>query len=436
LGAFRRASSGNVAITFALATIPIIGFVGSAIDYSRASSTRAAMQSALDATALMLSKSASSLSADQVSSKATDYFLALLNRPGAKNIKVTAAYSETSGSQILLSGTGAVDANFMSLLGYNTIPVTVNSTVKWGTARLRVALALDNTGSMSRSNKMPTLKTATKNLLTQLQTASRVNGDVYVSIVPFAKDVNVGNGNFNTTWVDFKDHGSWQGWTSTNGSCNKKDSRGRTITNRSDCLAASGKWTALTPSTSNWAGCVTDRDQDYDIDATTPDVSKTATLYPAETYADCPVSLMPLSYDWTALKNKVDAMQPAGNTNITIGLAWAWQTLTNNSPFPAPAKSPNYDYQDVIILLTDGENTQNRFSSNQSAIDARTKAACDAAKAGKITVYTVLVMEGTQSLLQDCASDSSKYFYITSADQLITTFDRIGTALSNLRIAN
>ncbi|HWM80597.1 MAG TPA: pilus assembly protein [Pseudolabrys sp.] len=436
LRAFRRAKSGNVAIIFGLSVIPVIGFVGSAVDYSRASSTRAAMQSALDATALMLSKTAVSLSADQVSVKATDYFLSLLNNPDAKNIKITATYSDANGSQILLSGTGAVNANFMGLLGYNSIPLTVNSTVKWGTTRLRVALALDNTGSMSRSNKMPTLKTAAKNLLTQLQNASRVNGDVYVSIVPFAKDVNVGSGNFNTTWVDFKDHGSWQGWTSTNGSCNKKDSRDRTISNRSDCLAANGKWTASTPSASNWAGCVTDRDQDYDTNATNPNVSVAATLYPAETYSDCPVSLMPLSYDWTALKNKIDAMQPAGNTNITIGLVWAWQTLTNDNPFPAPAKSPNYEYQDVIILLTDGENTQNRFTSSQNSIDARTKAACTAAKNAKITMYTVLVMEGTQSLLQNCASDTSKYFYITSADQLITTFDRIGTSLSNLRIAN
>jgi len=437
LGSFRRAQSGNVAIIFALSSLPILGFVGSAIDYSRASSARAAMQSALDATALMLSKTATTLSPDQMSTKASDYFLSLLNTASAKNIHITATYSETSGSQIVLNGTGAVNADFMKMFGYDTIPVAVNSTVKWGTSRLRIALALDNTGSMARSNKMPTLKTAAKNLLTQLQTASRVKGDVYVSIVPFGTAVNVGSSNYNTSWVDFDDHGSWQGWKSNNGSCSRTSSNGKTITNKSDCTARNGNWTPKTVNATNWNGCVTDRDQDYDTNATPAGTTNMATIYPANPDSgSCPQALAPLSDDWTALSNKIDAMQPTGNTNITIGLVWAWQTLTDSTPFPAPAKSSNYEYQDVIILLTDGENTQNRFSSRQSDIDSRTKKACDAAKAAKITIYTVLVMQGTQSLLQDCASEANKYFYLTSADQLITTFNKIGTDLSNLRIAN
>jgi hypothetical protein len=37
----------------------------------------------------------------------------------------------------------------MGILGINQIAVTGSSTAKWGTQRLRVALALDTTGSMS-----------------------------------------------------------------------------------------------------------------------------------------------------------------------------------------------------------------------------------------------------------------------------------------------
>ena len=65
-------------------------------------------------------------------------------------------------------------------------------TTKWGSSRLRVALVLDVTGSMASDGKMTALKTATKNLLTQLKSAATQNGDVYVSIIPFNKDVNVG----------------------------------------------------------------------------------------------------------------------------------------------------------------------------------------------------------------------------------------------------
>jgi hypothetical protein len=39
------------------------------------------------------------------------------------------------------------------------------------------------------------------------------------------------------------------------------------------------------------------------------------------------------------------------------------------------------------------------------------------------------------TLLQNCASDSSKFFLLTSANQIVTTFNTIGTKLSNLYIA-
>ena len=55
---FLAARGGNVALTFAIATIPIIGTVGAAIDYSHANSIKAALQSALDSTGLMLSREA------------------------------------------------------------------------------------------------------------------------------------------------------------------------------------------------------------------------------------------------------------------------------------------------------------------------------------------------------------------------------------------
>ena len=43
------------------------------------------------------------------------------------------------------------------------------------------------------------MQTAAKNLIDQLSAA--VNGDVYVSIVPFAKDVNAGASNYAQSWV-------------------------------------------------------------------------------------------------------------------------------------------------------------------------------------------------------------------------------------------
>ena len=58
---FLQDRRGGVAPMFALAIIPVVGLVGAAIDYSRANSVKAGMQSALDATALAMAKLAPTL---------------------------------------------------------------------------------------------------------------------------------------------------------------------------------------------------------------------------------------------------------------------------------------------------------------------------------------------------------------------------------------
>jgi hypothetical protein len=130
-------------------------------------------------------------------------------------------------------------------------------------------------------------------------------------------------------------------------------------------------------------------------------------------------------------------MSPDGGTNQAIGLQWGFQSLTG-APFTIPPMDPNYTYQQVIILLTDGLNTQNRWSSTQSDIDDREQMTCDNIKAAGIQLYTIQVNTGgdpTSTLLQNCASDSSKFFLLTSAGQMTATFNTIGTNLTNLRVA-
>ena len=100
----------------------------------------------------------------------------------------------------------------MGLMGVSTMKVAVDSQVKWGNTRMRVALVLDNTGSMADAGKMPALITATNNLLTQLKSAAANPGDVYVSIIPFVKDVNIGSSNYNATWIDWTDWSAEPPW--------------------------------------------------------------------------------------------------------------------------------------------------------------------------------------------------------------------------------
>src|SRR6201987_111068 len=146
---------GNVAITFALAMLPLFGLVGAAVDYSHAISIRVALQAALDSTALMLSKQAPSLNSKQLQSTAQNYFNGVFQRPGAQNVSITATYSTSDGSQVTVDGSAAMTTNFMQILGYNSLNVTGTSTVRWGMSKLRLALVLDNTRSMGHGGKNP-----------------------------------------------------------------------------------------------------------------------------------------------------------------------------------------------------------------------------------------------------------------------------------------
>lgn len=435
LASLCRCNRGNVAMTFALAVVPVVGLVGAAVDYSRANAVKAAMQDALDATALMISKTASSQTPAQLATSATNDFLALFTRANmVTGTTVTTSYTTTNGSAVALTSTAQMPTHFMGLMGQSKMTISVSSTAKWGNARLRVALVLDNTGSMADDGKIGALQTATNNLITQLKGAATNNGDVYVSIVPFAKDVNIGANNYAASYID------WTSWNSTNQTCSGYGySR--------NCSAASH---------TTWNGCVTDRGNtsspssaNYDENTTTPNSSITASLFPAEQYSACPQQIMGLSYDWNNMTNVVNGMTPNGATNQPIGLIWGWMTLTGGGPFTAPAMDPNYTYSQVIILLTDGLNTQDRWygngSSTSTQVDSRMynssdgSGACANIKAAGITIYTVQVnTEGdpTSTLLQNCASDSSKFFLLTSASQIVTTFNAIGTNLTKLRIAN
>ena len=154
---------------------------------------------------------------------------------------------------------------------------------------------------------------------------------------------------------------------------------------------------------------------------------------------------MGLNYDWSAMNSLVNNMSPNGNTNQAIGLQLGWTVSGRRRPVHSPPMDPNYKYTQAIILLTDGLNTENRWSTSQNSIDARQQLTCNNINAAKITLYTIQVNTGgdpTSTLLQNCAGraparypNSSKFFLLTSSSQILNVFTQIGTELSQLRIA-
>ena len=421
---FPGANQGNIAVLFGVALLPILGFMGAAIDYSRVNNARSSMQAAIDSTALMLAKDLSDgrITVDEISAKATAYFNALYTNKEARSVAINATYTASSsqGSTIQVDGSGAVITEFMKVAGFPNLDFNTSSTSAWGNVRMRVALALDVTGSMDRDGKMDALKPAAKSLIDQLSALAKNPGDVYVSIIPFAKDVNVGASNYDANWIN------WSDWDNDNRTCN-------------------GWGQNCTPKNHNtWNGCVTDRDQSYDTLNTAPTGGPSTRFY-AEQYNACPAPLMPLSYDFAALKTKVDSLTPNGGTNQPIGIAWGWQSLTSTAPLNAPAEDSNYTYKKVLIVMSDGLNTQDRWPSYGNGlsqfggqIDARQRILCDNIKAAGITIYAMHVNtdnDPTSAVLQYCASTPDKFSTVTSATQIMAAFNSIGSSLSKLRVA-
>lgn len=406
----------------ALSIIPIVGAVAAAVDYNRAAVARTEMQSALDSTALMLSKEARNLSAAEVNSKANAYFKALYKNSQATDLAVTANMtSPNPGSYVLdVKASASMPTRFAAILGKPTVDFSASSEAVWGIKKLNLALALDNTGSMAQDGKMDALKSSAHNLLTTLENAAQTPGDIKVSIVPFATDVDVGTNNVTSDWID------WSDWNAANGTCSYQ-----WLHSESSCTQYGYKWTVADHST--WNGCVYDRDQNNDVSNTATISGVPATMFRAHQAYNCPTAMMPLSEDWTALNDKIDAMTPTGNTNVTIGLAMAWQTLTAANPFNAPQKAD--DLEKVIVLLTDGENTQNRWTTSSTSIDSRTQAVCANAKADGVKIYTIRVIDGNADLLRGCATKASMYYEVQESDQLSGVFSSIAQDLAKLRLA-
>jgi len=212
-GAVRRfpaAKEGNIAVIFAIALVPVIAFIGAAIDYSRASKARTSMQAALDSASLMLSKDLANgaITADQIPAKAAAYFNALYTAKGQAPVtqQVTVDYTVANGStpsSMHLKVSGQIQTDFIKVVNQPTIGFNVSSTAAWGNTRMRVAMVLDNTGSMADNGKMPAMQKAAKDMIDQLSAFNKTTGDVYISIVPFTKDVNVGKSNVAASWINW-----------------------------------------------------------------------------------------------------------------------------------------------------------------------------------------------------------------------------------------
>lgn len=143
---FQISCSGSAAVLFGLGVIPLLIGAGAAIDYSNASSVRAAMQNALDGAALAAVRSASTESAAQVTSTVQTFFWPSFNRSQASNIRVSASYDPSSLS-LTVTGSATVPTTLMSLIGIREMKVSATSTATMSGKRWPICVLITQPSS-------------------------------------------------------------------------------------------------------------------------------------------------------------------------------------------------------------------------------------------------------------------------------------------------
>lgn len=137
--AFSSNISGNVGVVMALALVPLILAVGMAVDYARAKTIKAKMQSALDATVLSLATE-KTLTADQVTTRGVNFFndmFDVTSRP-------TTAFTISDG---FINGTAtyAMPTSFMGIINLKTFGVSAASQAKIGSEPSPCIILLEST---------------------------------------------------------------------------------------------------------------------------------------------------------------------------------------------------------------------------------------------------------------------------------------------------
>ncbi|NCA01884.1 MAG: hypothetical protein EBS87_06790 [Sphingomonadaceae bacterium] len=166
--------------------------------------------------------------------------------------------------------------------------------------------------------------------------------------------------------------------------------------------------------------------------------------------------LSPMSRD--QVRNYITSLEAKGTTYLDIGMIWAARLISPTGLFrDSNALGPDGGpISRHIIFMTDGAIETHNFvydayglsaldrrrtnpnelpedAQQNALVDARFRAACEAAKAKGITVWTIAFGTELTDSLKSCASDKH-YFMAANARELSATFNSIAADIARLRL--
>lgn len=459
---FLMGRGGNVPVMVALLAVPAMGLAGLSIDAARGYMVRSRLSSAIDAAALAAGRA---IDTGNAQADGKMYFRA--NMPqgtmGA-SIPDPVVLVGTDRETVTVKATAALPTTFMRVFGIDSMPIAVENQARRAQGiGLELALVLDTTGSMATDDRIGKLRSAAASLVEILYGTQASRANLWVSVVPYTAEVNLGTNR--TTWLS------------------------------ADSPSA-GQY-----SPSAWRGCVEARPSPYDEDDAPPSVSRfkaflwpsTLNKYPdngdnpwppvsdSGTYTDnndragpnlgCGFPVQPLTNVKQTVLDKIAGLRAVnrGGTMANLGLQAGWFTLSprwrglwgGTTPAGMPLDYRLAEMQKAVVLVTDGNNEwfdytkqptgdytaygrigdgrlgTTTFSQATTQLNTRMSRLCQKMKDAGITMYTITIGQtnaATQNLYRGCASQPSFYWDTPSPDQLSTIFNQIGAQLTNLRL--
>ncbi len=474
LDAIARDKRGGVAVFLATAIVPLVGFLGLAVDTTRGYLVKSRLSQALDAAGLAGGRVIFSASRD---ADIQMYFSANFpaNYMGATITGPFLVPAGTNNEKLTLTASAVIGTTFLRVLGIETMTVNSEVEVTREQQLLDVVLAIDVSGSMGSSagggqTRIQAARSAANTLVGILFGDAASSTLLNIGLVPWNSKVNVTrNGTtFNSALTTFQTVPTF-----------KNPLTGVSQTRL--YYANNSPVPLLSAPPSGWRGCVYDR---YKNDANTTndgDIVEAALLDPtgdwmgwepigaegeptssgstrcssAPSGQECSAcftrGITSLQNTKTGITNAINQLTtPDGNTNVPAGLAWAWRVLTPAAPWTEANPTPPSPRQQAIVLLTDGENVggygdgyKAMFGINsaaQASMDARTRLLAANIKAAGITLYVIQFANNNssmQTLLKQVATtpDRPFYNYAPDAAALQTVFREVANNLSELRLS-
>lgn len=332
----------------------LVGGLG--IDMMRYEMERTHLQATLDNAVLAGAGAPAGTDKDKIKDIVEDYFAKNGMSQYLNAIKEEDIETTLNSTRVTASGSMTIDTYLMKLSGVKTLNTGGLATAEVRTPKLEIVLVLDVSGSMASNYKIQNLKSAAKEFVTTVISASEP-GNTVISIVPFSFSVTPTQTMFDSLAVDVKQP------YSTCLNFKENDYSHAALTSGASAFSSGipvnqmiytsvyGNFDDLD---SSWRSCYTD---DY-------------------------IRILPYSISESDLHNKIDALQPDGNTSGNQGMNWGAglmdptfrdvsTQLIDNGEIDASLTNVPTDYGTaetlkVIIMMGDGANTTSYYFDKSS----------------------------------------------------------------------